>query len=233
MKRVAILISGRGSNMQSLVRAVATEFDSKYRGANITAVISNEPDAGGLAFAQSADITTHCVDHRNFPDRESHDLALINIIDTCADYVILAGYMRILTNRFVGRYQGRLLNIHPSLLPSYPGLNTHQRAIEAHDTHAGASVHFVIPALDSGPVILQARVPIEKDDDATTLAARVLEKEHIIYPLALRWVLEGSAFLEQTAEGDHHCCYRNRRLTNPLQLDDVLHNEDSHIAQPD
>ena len=175
---------------------------------------------------------TQCVDHRLFPARESHEQAMIDIIDSCADWVVLAGYMRILTDNFVERYMGKLLNIHPSLLPHYPGLDTHQRAIDAKDSHAGASVHYVIPALDAGPVILQARVPIEKDDDSTTLAARVLGKEHIIYPMVLQWVLEGTVQHEQTPDGDHYCQFRNKRLDVPLQLDQVLNSEDFDKSNP-
>ncbi len=232
MNRIAILISGRGSNMQSLVRAVATDFNNTYKGACVSVVISNEPDAAGLAFAESAGIATHAVDHRKFPEREAHEQALIDIIDSNADIVLLAGYMRILSKLFVERYKGRLLNIHPSLLPAYPGLDTHQRAINAHDSNAGASVHFVIPALDAGPVIIQAQVPVQQGDDSTTLAVRVLDKEHIIYPMALRWLLDGTIQLDEATDGTHFCLFHDQRLTEPLQLDNVLNNEFPQNLQP-
>ncbi len=186
-KRLVILLSGSGSNLQAFIDACA-------RGelpASIAGVISNNADAMGLQRAKEAGIATAVVDHRPYPDRETFDAALMQAIDGFKpDLVILAGFMRILTAGFVRHYAGRLMNIHPSLLPKYPGLNTHARAIEAGDTHGGATVHFVTEELDGGPPIVQARVPIEANDTPETLAARVLSKEHIIYPLAARWFCE-------------------------------------------
>lgn len=186
--RLVVLVSGGGSNLQAFIDACA----SPQYICTITGVISNRPGAGGIARAARAGIATSVVDHTQFASREDFDAALSAAIDAFgADLVILAGFMRILTAGFVQRYRGRLLNIHPSLLPKYPGLHTHQRAIEAGDAEAGASVHFVTEELDGGPVILQARVPVLPDDDADTLAARVLVQEHRIYPLAARLIAGG------------------------------------------
>lgn len=186
-KRLVILLSGSGSNLQAFI-------DACERGdipASIAAVISNKPDAMGLQRAQNAGIATHVIEHHAFDSREAFDATLMQAIDARQpDLVVLAGFMRILTPGFVRHYAGRLMNIHPSLLPKYPGLNTHARAIEAGDTHGGATVHFVTEELDGGPPIVQARVPIEETDTPETLAARVLSKEHIIYPLAARWFCE-------------------------------------------
>lgn len=186
--RLAILISGRGSNLQAFI-------DACKRGelaAQIAIVLSNKPDALGLERARTAGIPTACIDHRNFPDRESFDHALVHELASHAvDLVILAGFMRILTPVFITPFQGRLLNIHPSLLPKYPGLNTHQRALEAGDREAGVTVHFVTQELDGGPPVLQAKVPVEPGDTAETLAARVIALEHVIYLIATGWFLEG------------------------------------------
>jgi phosphoribosylglycinamide formyltransferase-1 len=186
--RLVILISGGGSNLQSFI-------DSAARGelpADIAAVISNRADALGLERARRANIATAVLDHKTFASREDFDTALQQRIDAYApDLVILAGFMRILTEGFVRHYHGRLLNIHPSLLPKYPGLHTHQRALDAGDSEAGATVHFVTEELDGGSAIIQARVPIMPGDDASALAQRVLQREHIIYPLAARWFAEG------------------------------------------
>ena len=186
--RLAILISGRGSNMQAFIAACANgELD-----AQINVVISNNPDAAGLQLAAQAGIATCCIDHRAYPSREAFDQALVEQLETRAiDLVILAGFMRILTPVFIKPFAGRLLNIHPSLLPKYPGLHTHQRALDAGDTQAGVTVHFVTPELDGGPPIVQARVPIVAGDTAQTLAARVIVEEHVIYPLAAQWHLQG------------------------------------------
>ncbi len=194
--RLAILISGRGSNMQSFIRACAAgDLD-----AGIAVVLSNKPEAAGLQTAAQAGIPTLCIDHRDYPDRESFDAALVEALAPFApDAVILAGFMRILTPVFIAPFAGKLLNIHPSLLPKYPGLHTHQRALDAGDAEAGVTVHFVTPELDGGPPILQARVPVEAGDDAGTLAARVLVREHEIYPIATRWLLQGR--LQLTARG--------------------------------
>ncbi|MCX4188173.1 phosphoribosylglycinamide formyltransferase [Methylophaga sp. OBS4] len=184
--RLVILISGRGSNMRSIIDAMtAGELD-----VDIVAVISNRPDAAGLQFARDAGIETAVIDHKAFASRESFDQALAAKIDEFEpSFVVLAGFMRILTAEFVGHFAGKLLNIHPSLLPKFKGLHTHQRAIDAGETEHGASVHFVTAELDDGPVILQAKVPVYKDDDADTLAARVLEQEHLLYPAAIKKLL--------------------------------------------
>jgi len=179
-----VLISGSGSNLQALIDA---EQKNELSG-KITAVISNRPDAFGLERARRAGIKTQVVDHKNFADRENYDRALAEAIDQYQpDLVVLAGFMRILTADFVNHYDGRMLNIHPSLLPKYRGLNTHQRAIDDGETHHGVSVHFVTPELDGGPVIIQAPVELLENDDKTSLAERVQTQEHLIYPLAVKW----------------------------------------------
>ncbi len=189
MKRIVILVSGRGSNMQSIVQACAKEGWH----ARVAAVISNRPDAQALAFAAARGIPTAVVEHRRFADRERFDAALAEAIDVHApDVVVLAGFMRILGPAFVDRYAGRLVNIHPSLLPAFPGLHTHRRAIEAGCKFAGATVHFVTNDLDHGPIIAQAVVPVLPADTEETLAARVLAREHVLYPLCLRWLIDGS-----------------------------------------
>ncbi|TAL56537.1 phosphoribosylglycinamide formyltransferase [Pandoraea sp.] len=187
MKNIVILISGRGSNMEAIVRACTAE----QWPARIAAVISNRADAAGLSFAQSHGIVTAVVESRGFGEREQFDTALAAAIDGFApDLVVLAGFMRILTPGFVARYAGRLLNIHPSLLPSFPGLHTHERALEAGIKVHGASVHFVTAELDHGPIVIQAVVPVKPADTAADLAARVLRCEHVIYPRAVRWFVE-------------------------------------------
>lgn len=193
LPRLAILISGSGSNLQAFIDAIS---DGSLT-AEIGVVISNRPEALGLERASRAGIPTRVLDHRDFPSREAFDAALAELVEgDRPDLVILAGFMRILTPAFVGRFRGRLLNIHPSLLPRYPGLNTHQRALEAGDVQAGATVHFVTEELDGGPPALQAVVPVLPGDDAATLAARVLEQEHRIYPLAAQWFCEGRLRLD-------------------------------------
>ncbi|MBE0440198.1 MAG: phosphoribosylglycinamide formyltransferase [Gammaproteobacteria bacterium] len=180
---IVILISGRGSNMISIVEAIK---DGSLP-VTISAVISNRPDAAGLIYAQNAGINTAVIDHTQFESRELFDQAMANEIDTHApDLVILAGFMRILTTAFVEHFAGKLVNIHPSLLPKFKGLHTHQRAIDAGEKEHGASVHIVTPELDDGPVVLQARVPVLENDTADSLAARVLEQEHTLYPAAIR-----------------------------------------------
>ena len=189
MKNIVILISGRGSNMEAIVRACAAESWP----ARIAAVISNRADAAGLGFAQANGIATAVVDHTGFASREAFDAQLAERVDAFQpDVVALAGFMRILTPGFVQRYAGRLVNIHPSLLPLFPGLHTHQRAIDAGCKVAGASVHFVTADLDHGPIIGQAIVPVLPDDTERSLAARVLEQEHRLYPRAIRWLVEGA-----------------------------------------
>ncbi|MDN7428065.1 phosphoribosylglycinamide formyltransferase [Burkholderia sp. AU45388] len=193
MKKLVILISGRGSNMEAIVRACAQERWP----AEIAAVIANRPDAAGLAFAASHGVATAVVDHRSFDGRDSFDAALAAEIDRFApDLVILAGFMRILTPAFVRRYEGRLLNIHPSLLPSFKGIHTHQQALDAGVALHGASVHFVIPELDSGAIVAQGAVPVRAGDDAAALARRVLTVEHVLYPRAVRWFVDGRLRLE-------------------------------------
>jgi phosphoribosylglycinamide formyltransferase-1 len=188
MKKIVILISGRGTNMETVVRACAREGWQ----AQVAAVISNRPDAAGLAFAAANGITATVVDHRDFTTREAFDQALARSIDGFEpDLVMLAGFMRVLTDAFVERYAGRMINIHPSLLPCFPGLKTHQQALDAGVRVHGASVHFVTPTLDHGPIVAQAAVPVMAGDDAATLASRVLAVEHIIYPRAVRWFVEG------------------------------------------
>ncbi len=193
MKRIVILISGRGSNMDAILRAAAAE---KWP-ARIAAVISNKGSAAGLKTAEAAGIPALAVEHGNFPDRDSFDRALAEAIDRFEpDLVVLAGFMRILTAGFVQHYHGRLLNIHPSLLPSFPGLATHQQALDAGVKFHGATVHFVTPELDHGPIVEQAVVPVLEGDTESVLAARVLEQEHVIYPRAVRDIIEGRVWLD-------------------------------------
>ena len=182
--KIVVLISGSGTNLQAFIDASA---DGSLSG-EIAAVISNRPGVKGLERAANANIPTTVIDHTEFDSRESFDQALAEKIESYQpDLVILAGFMRILTAEFVNRFLGKMLNIHPSLLPKYQGLNTHQRAIDAGDNQAGSSVHFVTAELDGGPIIIQARVPILPKDNADSLAARVLVQEHKIYPLAAEW----------------------------------------------
>lgn len=185
--RIVVLISGGGTNLQAIIDACAK---SNYP-AEVVGVVSNKVDAYGLTRAKDADIKTVALSHKDFASREDYDQALIKKIDSFnADVIVLAGFMRILTPSFVQHYQGKLLNIHPSLLPKYQGLNTHQRAIDAGDTEHGVSVHFVTEELDGGPVILQAKVPVFDGDNIDDLAARVHEQEHRIYPLVVKWFAE-------------------------------------------
>lgn len=193
MKRIVILVSGRGSNLAALLRACADEAWP----AQVAAVISNRPQAGALALAAEHGVSTAVVDHQAYPSREAFDAALAECIDGYApDWLVLAGFMRILTTGFVERYAGRMVNIHPSLLPAFSGLHTHRRAIEAGCKLAGATVHFVTPTLDHGPIIAQAAVPVLPGDDEAALAARVLAAEHRLFPMALRWCVEGALQLE-------------------------------------
>jgi phosphoribosylglycinamide formyltransferase-1 len=188
MKRIAILISGRGSNMEAIVQRCAQEGWP----AEIVAVIANRPQAAGLAFARDHGIATAVVDHTAFASRDAFDAALAETLDAQRpDLVVLAGFMRILGDAFVRRYEGRMLNIHPSLLPAFPGLHTHRRAIEAGCKASGATVHFVTPQLDHGPIVMQSVVPVLPADSESSLAARVLATEHRIYPQAVRWFVSG------------------------------------------
>jgi phosphoribosylglycinamide formyltransferase 1 len=190
MRNIVILISGGGSNMAAIVRAAQRESWRKVHDAQIAAVISNRPDAGGLAWAREQLIATDVVDHKAYESREAFDAALAAAIDRRQpSLVVLAGFMRILTPAFVARYEGRLVNIHPSLLPAFPGLHTHQRALDAGCKVAGATVHQVTSELDFGPILAQAAVPILPGDTAEALAARVLTQEHLIYPRAIAELL--------------------------------------------
>lgn len=191
MKNIVILISGSGSNMAALVRAAGHERWADRLNARVAAVISNKADAPGLAFARAQGVATAVLDHKAFDSREAFDAALMAQIDLFNPaLVVLAGFMRILTPAFVAHYQGRLLNIHPSLLPAFTGLNTHQRAIDAGCRFAGATVHQVTAELDHGAILAQAVVPVLPDDTADTLAARVLTQEHRIYPQAVAALLK-------------------------------------------
>lgn len=193
MKNIVILISGRGSNMQAIVEAARAE---KWP-AKIAAIISNRADAGGLDYAAAAGIPTAVVVSKDYPSRADFDAALQAQIDRFApDLVVLAGFMRILTAPFVEHYAGRLMNIHPSLLPSFPGLATHQQALSFGVKVHGATVHFVTADLDHGPIVAQAAVPVLPDDTEDALAGRVLEQEHIIYPRAVRWFVDGRLTIE-------------------------------------
>ena len=191
---VVVLLSGTGSNLQALIDS----DDVKASPATIRAVISNRADAYGLQRAKDAGIDTRVLDHKAFEGREAFDAALIEVIDEFKpQLVVLAGFMRILSADFVRHYQGRLLNIHPSLLPKYKGLHTHQRALEAGDSEHGCSVHFVTEELDGGPLVVQAVIPVESDDSPHSLAQRVHAQEHRIYPLAVRWFAEGRLSLDE------------------------------------
>ena len=193
MKRIVILISGRGSNMASILDAVA----SGEMPVQIAAVLSNRPEATGLELARTRGIPVGSVDHRDYENREAFDRALAQRIDDFSpDLLVLAGFMRILSDTFVTHYAGRMINIHPSLLPLFPGLRTHRQALEAGVRVHGCTVHFVTPHLDHGPIIAQAVVPVVDGDDEASLAARVLVQEHRIYPAAVRWFVEGRLSIE-------------------------------------
>lgn len=193
MQRIVVLISGRGSNLEAIVQRAAAEGWP----AQVVAVLSSRADAAGLAWAAQQGITTTVVDPRAHADRTAFDAALAEAVDAHRpDWVVLAGFMRILGDSFVQRFAGRLLNIHPSLLPAFTGLHTHRRALEAGCRVAGATVHFVTPALDHGPIVAQAVVPVRPGDDEASLADRVLAAEHALYPLALRWAVLGRLRIE-------------------------------------
>ena len=198
MKNIVILISGGGSNMEAIVRAAGRDRWAERFGARIAAVLSNKAEAGGLAIARAQGIDTAVVPHKDFATREDFDEALAKVVDGYEPaLVVLAGFMRILTPGFVDRYAGRLVNIHPSLLPAFPGLNTHQRAIEAGCKVAGVTVHQVTTELDHGPILAQAVVPVLPGDTAAALAARVLSQEHLLYPRAIAgWLADTSSHNE-------------------------------------
>jgi phosphoribosylglycinamide formyltransferase-1 len=194
--RLAVLVSGRGSNLS----AIADAFAAGRIPGELALVVSNVPGAEALARAEARGIATHCIPHGDYDTREAFEAALLAALAAAGvNFVALAGFMRVLTERFIREYYGSLLNIHPSLLPKYPGLHTHRRALEAGDTESGATVHFVIPALDAGPAIAHARVPIVKGDTPEALAARVQSAEHRLYPQVLAWCLSGSVMLRDGA----------------------------------
>ena len=193
LARITILISGRGSNMAALIAAARA---GRFEGA-VTQVISNRPEAAGLDYARQQGIATAVVDHRAFASRAAFDTALAEVIDRSEpDLIVMAGFMRILGADFVQRYAGRMLNIHPSLLPAYPGTDTHRRALEDRAARHGCTVHFVTPDVDGGPIVAQAEVPVLPGDDPSSLAARVLEQEHRLLPEVVGWFCEGRIVLE-------------------------------------
>jgi phosphoribosylglycinamide formyltransferase-1 len=209
--RLVVLISGRGSNLQ----AILDQASSGELPVEVAAVISNRPGVHGLERARRAGVPALELDHKLFADRPEFEAALIDLIDHYRpDLVILAGFMRVLTPGFTEHYQGRIFNIHPSLLPKFRGLHTHERAIAAGETVHGASIHFVTAELDGGPVIVQARVPVLPDDDPDTLAARVLEREHRLYPQAIRWFAEGRLGLD-----GKRVLFDGKPMAEPLRLE--------------
>lgn len=206
--KIAVLISGNGSNLQALIDA---QPDSNY---NIALVVSNRPTVFGLTRAEQANIKNIALDHTEFDSREAFDQALIEVIDNeSIDFVILAGFMRILTPDFTLHYLGRMLNIHPSLLPKYPGLHTHRKALEAGDQTHGVSIHFVTPELDGGPVILQAEIDVTNTDTETSLQDKIHLKEHQIYPMATQWLALGKIKLV-----DNTAYYQDKPLLSPLKF---------------
>jgi phosphoribosylglycinamide formyltransferase-1 len=209
--RLVVLISGRGSNLQAILDQAA----SGELPVEVAAVISNRPGVHGLERARRAGVPALELDHKLFADRPEFEAALIDLIDHYRpDLVILAGFMRVLTPGFTEHYQGRIFNIHPSLLPKFRGLHTHERAIAAGETVHGASIHFVTAELDGGPVIVQARVPVLPGDDPDTLAARVLEREHRLYPQAIRWFAEGRLGLD-----GKRVLFDGKPMAEPLRLE--------------
>lgn len=197
MKNVVVLISGRGSNLRALLAAERAERWAESIGARVVAVLANRADAAGLAHARAAGVATRVIDHRSFLTRHAFDAALADAIDAHAPaLIVLAGFMRVLTPDFVARYEARLINIHPSLLPAFPGLHTHRRALAAGVRFHGATVHFVSGEVDAGPIIGQAAVVVRADDDEATLAARVLAAEHVLLPRCVRLLANGSVRLE-------------------------------------
>lgn len=210
---MAVLISGSGSNLQALIDGCA----SGAIPARIVRVISNNPEAFGLERARRAHIPTHIIEHRHFADRASFDAAIAEVLDKSGVQLIcLAGFMRILTAAFVNRYRGRLINIHPALLPAFPGIHVQQQAIDAGVRFSGATVHFVVPKVDAGPIICQAVVPVLANDDASTLAARILRQEHRIYPLAVTWFAQN----------------RLHWIGNHVQVADAVEHDDAFLIHP-
>jgi phosphoribosylglycinamide formyltransferase-1 len=209
-KKIAVLISGNGSNLQAIIDD-QTKTSDLYE---IALVISNRPDAYGLERAKKAGIATLCIDHTDYASREEFDTQMQLQLDQAEiDLVVLAGFMRILTQGFTQHFLGKMLNIHPSLLPKYTGLHTHKRALEAGDTEHGLSIHFVTPELDGGPVILQAKVAIESDETEQSLQQKVHQQEHIAYPLVVRWFCE-----ERIQLVDNRVVYFGQQLQQPLLL---------------
>ncbi|BBP46221.1 phosphoribosylglycinamide formyltransferase [Thiosulfatimonas sediminis] len=210
-KKIAVLISGNGSNLQALIDD-QTQVPELYE---IALVVSNRPDAFGLKRAQQAGIPSLCIDHTAYDSREAFDATVQNVLEQATiDFVVLAGFMRILTQAFTRNFLGKMVNIHPSLLPKYTGLHTHRRALEAGESEHGLSIHFVTPELDGGPVILQAKVAIEPDETEQSLQQKVYHQEHIAYPLVIRWLCRGEVSL-----ADNHVIYQQRRLEHPLTID--------------
>ena len=211
MNNIGVLVSGGGTNLQAII-------DKIHLGpcnAQVRCVISNVADVYALTRAKSANIPAQVIKHGDFSTRSEFENALIDAMDIFdVDLILLAGFLRILDQTFIARYRGRILNIHPSLLPEFPGLHTHQRAIDAGATKHGCSVHFATTELDGGPIILQASVPVLADDDADTLAARVLEKEHIIYPMCVEWLCEGKVYFQNGS-----AYFEQNPLEQPLQLE--------------
>lgn len=207
---IAVLISGSGSNLQAIIDHTQ---DNRIQG-DICCVISNKADAYGLERAEMANIPTHVVPHNDYTTRENFDRELIKILHVYkAKLIVLAGFMRILSKVFIDKYQDRIVNIHPSLLPKYPGLDTHKRAIEAGENEHGCSVHFVTTDLDDGPIIIQAKISVKSTDNPEQLAKRVLEKEHIIYPLAVKWFCENKLVVK-----DKNIYFKNNLLDQPILL---------------
>ena len=212
--KLAVFISGGGSNLQSIIDHV----EQGHIPASIACVISNKPDAYGLERAKKASIPTHIIEHQHYPSREAFEQELIK---TLAVYniklIVLAGFMRVLGETLINEYPGKILNIHPSLLPKFTGMHTHSRVLEAKEHEHGCSVHFVTLALDAGPLVIQAKVPVEDTDTAEVLAARVLEKEHVIYPLAVKWFCEGKLSMQ-----DDDAYFENAVLEKPIYLSAAL-----------
>ena len=212
--KIGVLVSGGGTNLQSIIDQI---HNKNSHDAIISCVISNTPSAYALRRAQQAGIPNHVIEHINYPDRTSFEQALIQVFDEYeVNLVCLAGFMRVLEDGFIQNYQGRILNIHPSLLPHFRGLHTHQRALDHQHKEHGCSVHFATAELDGGPLVIQAHEPILANDDAESLAQRVLEKEHIIYPLCIQWLCDGTIKCENEV-----AYYQGQALTQPLRLDEI------------